>query len=346
MRISTLVLTRLKRRARHWLDLVKGAYLLAGLRLLRRRRFRFDESSKRIVYVGHSYHKTTKSNQFLIDLLEQHFELTIVYDESWKNGAFPDLSFIDESYLAVIFFQVAPPKGVAKKVRNQNVVFFPMFDGVSKEFNWWARYPSIKVVSFSSTLQDLLSRWGFHSLYLQYFPPPVPFTPGDRSKVFFWQRHERININVVEALLGDGAFQIHLHTAVDPFHRYIEPSAEQQQKFSISYSSWFESRSDLEKLIQERGVYIAPREAEGIGMSFLEAMAQGKAVVAVNHPTMNEYIRHNETGYLYDIEKLERLDLTGIEQVQAGAYRACQQGFAEWQARKAEIIEFIYRARF
>lgn len=346
MKIGAFVLARLKSRAKRWRDLLKNCYFLVRLTLLRRRKFSFDKTSKKVAYVGHSYHKTTRSNQFLIDLLEQHFELEIVYDDSWKGGAFPDLSFIDESYLAVIFFQVPPPKDVAKKVRNQNVIFFPMYDGVSKDFSWWARYPSIKVVSFSRTLQGLLSRWGFHSLYVQYFPRPMPFSPGDKTQVFFWQRHEKININVVEALLGDGRFQVHIHTATDPFHSYVEPSPLQEAKFGITYSSWFESRSELAKLIEQRGVYIAPRESEGIGMSFLEAMAQGKAVIAVNNPTMNEYIRHNDTGYLYDLERVERLDLTRLEQVQAAAYQACQQGFLEWEARKAEIIDFVYRATF
>ncbi len=37
-------------------------------------------------------------------------------------------------------------------------------------------------------------------------------------------------------------------------------------------------------------------------MSFLEAMAMGKAVVAADNPTMNEYLTHNVNGYLFNPE--------------------------------------------
>ena len=51
--------------------------------------------------------------------------------------------------------------------------------------------------------------------------------------------------------------------------------------------------------LRRAGIYFAPRLYEGIGISFLEAMAMGKAVVAPDNPTMNEYVTHNVNGFLY-----------------------------------------------
>ena len=50
-------------------------------------------------------------------------------------------------------------------------------------------------------------------------------------------------------------------------------------------------------------IYIASRPYEGIGMSFLEAMADGRCVVAHDNTTHNEYIEHGKNGFLFDMEE-------------------------------------------
>ena len=49
---------------------------------------------------------------------------------------------------------------------------------------------------------------------------------------------------------------------------------------------------------REANIYIAPRSVEGVGLTFIEALSRGSAVVAYDGPTMNEYIRHKKNGYL------------------------------------------------
>jgi glycosyltransferase involved in cell wall biosynthesis len=69
-------------------------------------------------------------------------------------------------------------------------------------------------------------------------------------------------------------------------------------------------------LIKQAGIYIAPRKLEGIGISFLETMVMGKAVIAQDAPTMNEYIENGINVYLVDFNKPEPIDLSNIEWVQ------------------------------
>lgn len=313
----------------------------AVCRLKPKKHRKINLKSKKIVYVGHSYHDKTKSTVFLIDYLKEFYNVEVVLDESWMGKPYPDLSFVDESYLGVIFFQNLPEKGIMENIKNDNLIFFPMYDGVRHDFEFWNENRGLKVVNFSTTLHDLLKQWGLDSLGVQFFPQPQEFIPGKKDGVFFWQRLTRINIEVVVKLFVNENLKIHIHKAIDPNQEFIKPSEEDEKKFQITYSDWFETREEMWDSIKEKGIYIAPREFEGIGMSFLEAMAMGKAVVAVNNPTMNEYIKNGETGYLFDLNDPKKIDLSNIEKVQKNTHKFMRQGYAKWQQDKNNIIDFI-----
>jgi hypothetical protein len=304
---------------------------------------KINTKSKKIAFVDHSYHSKTKSNDFIIDYLKQFFEVEEILDESWlKNKPFPNLSFINRDYLAVIFWQNLPPRGIYKKIKNNNIVFFPMYDAVGElDYSFWNSYPNLKIVSFSKSLHDKLARWGLNSMHIQYFPKPHEFTPGKKNEAFFWQRLTKININTISEYFSGENIKIHIHKAIDPNHRFIEPSQKVEEKFQITYSDWFKTRDEMWSLIKQKGIYIASREFEGIGLSFLEAMAMGKAVVAVNNPTMSEYIEHNKTGYLFDLSKPKKIDLSNIGQVVENTHNFMRKGHVEWEKNKHRIIDFI-----
>jgi glycosyltransferase involved in cell wall biosynthesis len=266
----------------------------------------------------------------------------VISDESWLGKPFPDLSFIDESYLGVVFFQLLPSEDILKIIKNNNIIYFPMYDQNGRlGFNFWNKYYGLKVINFSSTLHRKLVKWGLDSMHIQYFPKPQEFMPGNNNAVFFWQRLTEINIDIISKLFGSDNIRIHIHRAIDPNHRFQQPSAEQERKFQITYSDWFETREDMIDIIRHKGIYIAPREFEGIGLSFLEAMSMGKSVVAVDNPTMNEYIQPGETGYLFDLNNPKEIDFSNIEQVQKNTYDYMKNGYEYWEREKHNIIDFI-----
>lgn len=298
--------------------------------------------SRKLVYIGHSYHNKTKSTVFLIDYLKKFFDVDVVLDESWNGGSAPDLSFIDESYLGVIFFQLLPSREIIRSIKNDNIIYFPMYDQSGRlELNYWNDYRDLKIINFSNTLGQKLKRWGFESMYIQYFPDMQDFIPGKKDEVFFWQRLTAVAISTIIRLLDKEKVKIHIHKAIDPGQEFIAPKKEDENKFQITYSDWFDTREEMWDVIKQKGVYIAPREYEGIGMSFLEAMSMGKAVIAVNNPTMNEYIEHGKTGYLYDLKNPKEIDLSNIEEVQKNTYKYMQEGYQQWEEDKRKIIEFI-----
>lgn len=307
-----------------------------------RKKRKINLKSRKIVYVGHSHHNKTKSTGFLIDYLKEIYDVEVVSDESWLGKSFPDLSFVDKSYLGVIFFQLLPPKEIIEKIKNDNIIFFPMYDQSGRlEIDFWSKYRDLKIANFSKNLHKKLSKWGFESMYVQFFPKPQEFYPGKKDEVFFWQRLTKININTIAKFLKKENVKIHLHRAIDPWQKFIQPSKEDEKKFQITYSDWFETREEMHEVIKQKGIYVAPREYEGIGLSFLEAMAMGKAVIALDNPTMNEYIENGKTGYLFNLKKLGKIDLSSIEQVQKNAYKYMREGYKKWEKEKIKIIEFI-----
>jgi hypothetical protein len=71
----------------------------------------------------------------------------------------------------------------------------------------------------------------------------------------------------------------------------------------------------------------------------------GKAVIAPNNPTMNEYITHNINGYLYDFKNPIPIDLKSISEVQSNAFEYIKQGSVDWSKNKLKIIEFISKTK-
>lgn len=297
---------------------------------------------EKIAYIGHSYHVKTKSTEFLINYLKEFYEVEVFADTSWEDGGAFDYSFINDSYKAIVFFQLFPEKEVFKKIKHNNIIFFPMYDGVAGwDVKKWKAYKKTKIINFSSTLHKRLLNWNFNSIYAQYFPEPQEFSPGNIDEIFFWQRINNININTVKTLIGDFDCKIHMHKAIDPFNGFIQPSKEDEEKYKITYSQWFDTKEEMQNLIKTKGIYIAPRIAEGIGMSFLEAMAQGKAVIANDEPTMNEYVINGENGYLFDYKNPQPINLKEVTKIQENAYRYIQTGYENWLNERSKIIDFI-----
>ena len=133
--------------------------------------------------------------------------------------------------------------------------------------------------------------------------------------------------------------KVHIHKALDPAHHYI--AVDRRFQYDFSYSSWLPEKADLIKLISKAAYYVAPRKHEGIGMSFLDAMAMGRCVIAPNYPTMNEYIDVGINGVLYDYENPKDIIVHDVRKVQKSAYQSVMLGYEKWLKERYRIIEWI-----
>lgn len=297
---------------------------------------------EKIAFIGHSFHLKTQSDEFFIKLVERHFVVEQFYDGSWEGKAEVDLRTIDESYRAVIFWQLISP-AMLKQVKCRNIIFVPMYDqsGSMKEWQWY-KYRNFKILCFSSTMQKMLNGLGFNTLGVQYFPEEQKEEDIEPDTCFFWQRRNEITWNSVKMLLANsGIRNIHIHKAVDPTQQFVQPTAEDERLFKIEYSDWFETKDEYLSAMGKKQIYIAPRMQEGIGFSFLEAMARGQVVVAANQPTMNEYIKDGYNGYLYDIDNMQPISFGNLSEVSENAIITIKAGHETWLKQESDIIGFI-----
>lgn len=300
--------------------------------------------STRIAFIDHSFHQKTEATRFFVELLQSNSQTLTISNNSWNTGDIPDLRNIDESFSAVVFFQLISPEMI-DAVACKNVIFVPMYDSVAgNPVSFWKSLweRNVRILNFSSTINNACMKLGIACKEVKYYPEPATnFEATNEKRIFFWQRGDSISLEAVLALTGRDVQSLHHHKALDPFQRNSRSSKSTQRGINYSSSSWFENRGDYLSRVKECSIFVAPRLAEGIGMSFLEAMAIGKAVLAANFPTMCEYIKDKENGYLFDPSQLKRVDFSDLENVMKRAYQSVQSGCEKWKASKSSIMDWI-----
>jgi hypothetical protein len=323
-------------------DIVKGSGVVMG----------------KIAYIGHSYHEKTGSTVFFIELLKKNFDVEVIPNDSWTTGALPKVEHLDDSYEAVVLFQLVSEK-LLRAIRTKNIVYVPMADyiinGIDnrdagilsyRPYVFWEMLArrGVKILNFSENVHRLCVNLGMQSRYVQYYPTPVGNLDfGDEVSVFYWERVDSVSPQMVKALIGDSASSLHHHRAHDP-GQCKDAEARERDPFApmrVTTSSWFADKEDYLRHVAAKSVYIAPRCFEGIGMSFLEAMAMGKAVVALDYPTMNEYIRHERNGYLFDFRRPRPIDFGNIAAVRRNAYESVVRGHERWTAQSSGLVDWI-----
>ncbi|RYF61212.1 MAG: glycosyltransferase [Comamonadaceae bacterium] len=250
----------------------------------------------------------------------------------------------------------APPDRAAFRQRHPNVVYIPMLDQFGiwqgpmfNQSDFWAVFQGSKILNFSNALHCLTIGFGIASSWARYYQPAEPIVSPLGSaglSGFFWiRRQDQINWALVRQLIEGSRFDsFHLHLAGDPGAPKPElPSDEDVARYNITVSTWFEDRRELTALVERANVYFAPRMEEGIGQSFLEAMARGKCVVAPNHGTMNEYILPGVNGLLYDYRAPAPLDFSNVGRLGDCARDTVVAGHAQWLSAEEGIVDFILR---
>lgn len=306
-----------------------------------------------VAYVGHGYHERTKSTQFLCEFLRRHSrKFDLFADYSLVGGPSIELEPIaNAGYDLIVVFQMELVAAWFAKRVPDRLVFIPMYDGARYlEQQFWATFQNSRVLNFSYTLHELLQRLGVPSLRVQYFPDPSIFTRVEFSELhgFFWQRQRDIPWALIKRLAAGTKFaSFTLHLAPDPGcgEPYI-PDSEEMRAFNVTLSRWYEDRAKFDELMAHCNVYFAPRLYEGIGMSFLEAMARGQCVVASDTPTMSEYLTHGISGLLYDKNDPRALDLSDAAAIGAAGRHKVERGFAQWRKDQCELLpEFFFGGR-
>ena len=308
----------------------------------------------RIAYLDHSFHRTTRSTEFLPEILKRHgHTVDYFWDDAWQGGRPVAWSEVATHDVVIMFQSFCSPEGRYFRRAHPNVVYIPMLDQFGlwqgPLFNlaaFWEPFQGAKVLNFSNAVHGMATGFGLASHCVRYYQPikPMPAPPQDGLHGFFWVRREQqLPWKTIRQLIGDTRFDsFHLHLATDPGTPPAQlPSSEDMVRHRITTSTWFENKADLNVVMERANVYFAPRVEEGIGQSFLEAMGRGQCVVAPNQGTMNEYILPGVNGLLYELNAPKPLDFTAVRLLGAQAKAGTETGRGIWEAAEAELVRFI-----
>jgi glycosyltransferase involved in cell wall biosynthesis len=302
-------------------------------------------SRPRLTYVGHSYHAQTGSTLFLQDLLASTFDVTTIWDESWR----PDTAPLRAKVLnathpdVLVLFQQLPRRAEYAQIECANVTLIPMHDGIGYGSHWvgWRR-SGMKVLCFCAKDRAYFSGLGFDTLHVQYAPPVRADVHERTFSVFFWMRRNEIGWDTLKRLLGSQRPErIVLRVAPDPGHAPVLPSEEDRRAYSIEVHEGWMDAERYRQLLGSCSVFMAPRPSEGIGQALLDARAMGLVAVAPDAPTMNEYLRHGETGYLYDLHAPAPLDFSDFARVSQRSIADLGAVHDRWLASRAAVLEFV-----
>jgi glycosyltransferase involved in cell wall biosynthesis len=301
----------------------------------------------KLLWYDHSYHKKTMSTNFLKEILEKKFIVSVFWDDYWKGGEPLPVSEINK-YDYVFFFQTLLPFCKLKQI-TAKIIWVPMYDGDHLSDMYWYCLSSIpiKILSFSEYLHKKCLQFNIESLPLKYYLPPVfsEDIPKTGRHYFFWFRGN-IRFSDIKPFLDNQMPDSFIYrSAPDPYFKEESISKEYLEKYKMEIVRDIDSQDKYLKLLRKANIYIAPRKIEGIGISFLEAMALGMVVVGFNEGTMNEYIRHNYNGYLFD-SKNHQISFNNLDTVLNNSKTAANNGWNKWEEDRKKINDFILNGNY
>jgi glycosyltransferase involved in cell wall biosynthesis len=263
----------------------------------------------------------------------------------------------------VVFCQ-RPPTSEILSAPGAKLIWIPMWDNVAVNWvsdEWWASLPkSLRVVALSEKVAQKAGKAGLPTLSLRYHKDPSLFDEvswRNGRTLFYWNRTGLFGPNFMKKLCTILDVQeLYFRGSVDPKiagdAAYDLPS--KIGKTIVHKVSRFDSQEDYFELLRRCNLYLAPRALEGVGLTFLEAMAGGCTVMAYNAPTMNEYIRHGEDGLLFNMTVLEKEETSAFEKA-GDVFQAWSEGrkrknypdrvslFQDWGRLKSMDLELLGR---
>jgi glycosyltransferase involved in cell wall biosynthesis len=304
---------------------------------------------EKIAFVDYSFHKKTRSSDFFKKILLDKFEIDNLWDDHWVGGKAVRVDVLNR-YQSIVFWQSISGYADLKKLKSK-LIWLPMYDSENVSpyildsvfYDKLLATLPLRVICFSKKLFNWFSHLGLNCILIRYYPNPKEF-PGiknfENKRIFFWDRGD-ITFEEVKNIIGSQEIkQLILKIDYDPNRTDRLPSKEEIKKYKIKIIQGHLPKNKYENLLAQTNIFIAPRRREGIGMSFLEAFAQGQCVIANNDSTMNEYIESGVNGLLIS-DWTKEVDLSQFEKIAKKARNDCFIGYKQWEEDQKIIFEFI-----
>jgi len=295
-------------------------------------------------FVVHEWNNHTHSFDFFKRILKKTFKVKEFQGINWKENNSPNIKKINEyDPSLVIFCQTLPTVTYLRKLKCKNIVWLPMYDGVlgwkvaiikSIAYNLTC---NLKVVCFSEKLYSRM-KYFFNCKLVKYFPKPKKRVNFDKKILFFWERRKEITWAIVKKIIKSKEFdKIIIKQCNDPHD--TNKRIKSTSKIQV-ISKWL-SKNKYDKLLSKANFFIAPRTKEGIGHSFLEAMSQGMIVLCHNDATMNEYIKNNKTGLIFNYKNPKKISIKNANEISKNTHNYVKEGYEKWKIQQEEITNWL-----
>ena len=291
----------------------------------------------KILFIGNSFHQKTKSHQFFLDILTDLGNVDVRWDDSFNPNPKTSAKLDDaNTFDLVVVWQVYIPAIMLARCGIKNLVYVPMADSM------WGDEPNAKyllphkILCFCEQQYNDIQPQGFNNIfYSRYFrkPSATPITDFSSIRPFMWQRRDYPNWKTALQLLGKTKYKsltIKLHP--DPTAGIERPNAIDCEDHRLTLANDWLSSYDFNAMLERHNLFFAPRTMEGIGMSFLDAMAMGIPVIAYDAPTMNEYIISGYSGHLYKglPQAIEGLTTSTLKKWSQNTLSIVEAGYEQW----------------
>ena len=294
---------------------------------------------KRVLFVDHVYHKATRSSAFFVELLRRSFEVEVFnYDRCYRVNIPPEkIVWAD----VIVYWEFLPSRfRIAEP--GKRCVFVPMYDNEWGSKWQWRRIADseMAVVSFCGRITEHARKCGVKNLLdVRFALPPSP-APGNPRVAVLWDRGQ-VGIDQVRKLFAPGDLDKLIVVRRPGGRKEPEPIPDEvREAYHVElHEGGYLPDEEYRALLAEPGVYIAPRFAEGIGMSFLEALADGKIVVAHKDATMDEAVEDGVNGRLVDMRNPTRIELPATDP--ATRLRKAEERHARWKEDESRILDFF-----
>lgn len=305
----------------------------------------------KILFIGHSYHQVTKSSAFFLERLELMGQVITMFDDCAGGVVRQDYFATAAPYDIVVVWQL--PKVISQFAisdNRRNIVYVPMFDAVFRLGpDFWQSLKHIKIVCFSNALQAICLTHGLDSFFIQYYPEWMELAPAGyiTKSLFFWQRRASPNWETVSSILPPAQFHhMHHHVAIDPgfevpLEQLVHPAESEIASGRSGISDWFPNKADLLDKLKRCNLFFLPREREGIGMSFLDAMKTGLVPVGFDRSTYNEYVVDGLNGFI--VGKQQQLVLPDIHPIAQSMRHYMLKGRMNYLRRLKGLGSFVLR---
>jgi hypothetical protein len=255
------------------------------------------------VYLS-EWHQTKSSafHNILLDPLQSQLSFKIANLTQFSPSTTPQTT-------SIIFCQTLPSLDALHELRAP-MTWIPMWDSLfTYEQDWWNRLPkSLKIVAYSKSIAEYARRANLNVFEIQHFENPDKYPPRNWNTprtLMYWNRVGLVNKDAlfklchflnIERLL----FRQKMDPDYPSFLKYqLQDSV---RSMAVEYIPDNLPHDEYLNTLQQAHIVVAPRPIEGVGLTFIEALASGCVVLAANESTMNEYIEHGQTGFLLPIQ--------------------------------------------